>query len=379
MKRRNWMASLAGAVLIGFTAGACVRNNPNTSSTQDGAIDASAQAQPITNAEDLQQLSASYASLARRVTPAVVNINTEQVVPGRRFRDFFGESFREPDQKAESLGSGVIVDGRGIIITNNHVVENASTITVNLSDRRRFQAKLLGTDPYSDIAVLKIDADKPLPTVQWADSDAAQVGDIVVAIGSPFGLASTVTQGIISAKERRDLGISVIEDFIQTDASINPGNSGGALVDINGRLVGINTAILSRSGGNQGIGLAIPSKLAQRISGQIVASGRVTRGWLGIAAEPMTPDIAKEIGLPEAQGVIVTGVAARGPVADLPWSQQGGNVLLKVNDTPIDSPRQLRSLIASTDPGTKMTLDVWIDGKRQTLDVTVASQPDRVG
>jgi Do/DeqQ family serine protease len=377
MKRRNWIASLAGAVLIGFVAGACVRNAPNTSSTQDGALDGPAQAQPITNAEGLQQLSTSYAALARRVTPAVVNINTEQVVPGRRFRDFFGESFREPDQRSQGLGSGVIVDGRGIIITNNHVVENAGTITVTLNDRRRFQAKLLGTDPYSDIAVLKITADKPLPTVQWADSDAAQVGDIVVAVGSPFGLTSTVTQGIISAKERRDLGISDIEDFIQTDASINPGNSGGALVDINGRLVGINTAILSRSGGNQGIGLAIPSKLAQRISGQIVASGRATRGWLGIAAEPMTPEIAREIGLPEAQGLVVTGVAARGPVAGLPWSQQGGNVLLKVNGQVVNSVGQLRNLIASTDPGTKVTLDVWSDGKRQTLEATVARQPDR--
>ena len=372
MKPRKWMISLTAAVLVGFAAGACVRNNAQN-------VDGLALAQGPTNASDLQQLSSSYAAIAKRVTPSVVNINTEQVVPGREFSDFFGRGFREPDQKSQSLGSGVIVDERGVIITNNHVVENASTITVTLTDRRRFKARLLGTDPYSDLAVLKVDSPKALPAIEWADSDAAQVGDIVVAVGSPFGLSSTVTQGIISAKERRDLGISVIEDFIQTDASINPGNSGGALVDITGKLIGINTAILSRSGGSQGVGLAIPSKLVRRISGQISASGRVSRGWLGIQAEPMDENIAKEIGFPETQGVVITGIVSGGPVADIPWSQRGGNVLLKVNGTPMDSPRQLRSLIASSDPGSKLVLDLWIAGKKQTATVTVAAQPDRVG
>jgi Do/DeqQ family serine protease len=378
MKRNRGIAALAGAVLVGFVAGACMRQPTNTDGLETPAL-----AQTGAAIEDLQQLSATYAAIAKKVTPVVVNINSETVVPGRTFRDPFSEffggggTFREPEQRREGLGSGVIVDARGIIVTNNHVVENATTITVTLNDRRRFPATLVGTDPYSDLAVLRINAGGTLPTVPWADSDAAQVGDIVLAIGSPYGLASTVTQGIISAKERRDLGISTVEDFIQTDASINPGNSGGALVDIQGRLVGINTAILSRSGGNVGIGLAIPSNLAKKISGQISASGRVTRGYLGIQAEPLSPEIARQLGLSASDGVLITGVSGSGPVGQIPWSRQGGNVLRKVNGQTVESPRQLRSLIASSDPGTKLELEVWIDGKVSTHNVTVARQPQR--
>jgi Do/DeqQ family serine protease len=294
------------------------------------------------------------------------------------FSEFFGDGglLQEPDRRTQSLGSGVIVDGRGVIVTNNHVVENASTITVTLNDRRRFAAKLLGTDEPSDLAVLKIEADKALPVVPWANSDTLQVGDIVLAIGSPFNLASTVTQGIISAKDRRDLGISAVENFLQTDAAINPGNSGGALVDVNGQLVGINTAILSRSGGNQGIGLAIPSKLARKISGQLLATGRVTRGWIGILAEPLTNDIAEELGLKATRGVMVTGVSSRGPAAQLPWARSGGNVLLKANGTAIDSPGQLRNMIADLAPGSQLTLEVWQNGRTRTLTVTVARRTE---
>jgi Do/DeqQ family serine protease len=337
-----------------------------------------AQAQPIRNSADLQRLSSTYADIARRVTPAVVNINSRQIIRGRVMRDPFGDFFggdgglfREPDRSSESLGSGVIVDGRGIIITNNHVVQNASVITVTLTDRRRFSAKLLGTDPPSDVAVLKIDSDQPLPTVPWADSEAVQVGDIVVAIGSPFNLASTVTQGIISAKGRRDLGISAVEDFLQTDAAINPGNSGGALVDINGKLVGINTAILSKSGGSQGIGLAIPATLARKISGQLVASGRVTRGWIGIVAEAVTDDIAAELKLPQTQGVLVTGVLSDSPAASLAWSRNGGNVVLKANGVAVDSPGQLRNLIADSAPGSELSLEVWQNGRVRTFKTQV--------
>ena len=295
------LPALVGAAALSFAVGACVqRGSTSMNKSAQAQSTQTAQTQtaqtPIRNADDLAALSSTYAQISRVVTPAVVNIQSESVVPGRVFRDpmndFFGGNFggrvlREPDQKSQSLGSGVIIDGSGLIITNNHVIKNATRITVTLTDRRRFTAKLLGTDADSDIAMLKIDGQN-LPTLKWADSDKISVGDIVLAIGSPFNLSSTVTQGIISAKGRSDLGISAYEDFLQTDAAINPGNSGGALVDINGDLIGINSAILSESGGNQGIGLAIPANLARSIGAQLTDKGRVTRGWLGVTVQPLT-------------------------------------------------------------------------------------------
>jgi Do/DeqQ family serine protease len=318
------------------------------------------------------------------VTPAVVNINSEQIIRGRVLRDpfgdFFGDEsggmFREPDRRAQSLGSGVIVDGRGIIVTNNHVVQNASTITVTLNDRRHFAARLLGTDPSSDVAVLKVEANN-LPVLKWADSNKLNVGDIVLAVGSPFNLASTVTQGIISAKGRRDLGISVVEDFLQTDAAINPGNSGGALVDINGDLIGINTAILSESGGNQGIGLAIPANLARKVSTQLAATGRVTRGWLGLVVEPVTGDVATKLGLGEARGVAVTGIYTRGPGANLPWSREGGDIILQANGVDINSPGQFRNMVADLKPNSSLKLQVWQAGQTREFSITVGNRPER--
>lgn len=375
---RPLQSTLIGALGIGFFAGACVKQFPQSTSQSDAA-----QAQPIRNADDLQRLSTTFATIAKQVTPAVVNIQSQQIVQGRVLRDpfqeFFGGSpmFREPDRRAQSLGSGVLVDAKGIIITNNHVVKNASTITVTLSDRRRFPAQLVGIDPDTDLAVLKIQGAN-LPALKWADSNALQVGEIVLAIGSPFNLASTVTQGILSAKGRRDLGISAYEDFLQTDAAINPGNSGGALVDVNGNLIGINTAILSESGGNQGIGLAIPSNLARRISGQLAASGQVTRGWLGMVVEPITADIATALRLPQTQGVAVTGIYTNGPAGQLPWSQDGNDVILKVNNTPIESPGQLRNLAAEMKPGATAQIEVWQGGKTQTFTIKVGRRSERV-
>jgi len=386
MKRKPSFWPLIVAVLIGFILGTFSRQIPaqNRDATTEPGQDAPPPS-PVRNAGDLQQLSATYAAIARSVTPAVVNINSQQIIPGRVLRDpfseFFGDPsggmFREPDRRSQSLGSGVIVDTRGIIITNNHVVRNASSITVTLSDRRRFSAKIVGVDPPSDVAVLKIEGDK-LPALKWVDSNQLQVGDIVLAIGSPFNLASTVTQGIISAKGRRDLGISAYEDFLQTDAAINPGNSGGALVDIQGNLIGINTAILSESGGNQGIGLAIPANVARKISGQLLASGQVTRGWLGVVVEPVTEDIARQFGLTAAQGVVVTGIYTRGPAGKLNWSATGGDVILKANNTPIDSPGQLRNMVADLAPGTKLTLQVWQNGRTQDFTLTVGTRTGRV-
>jgi Do/DeqQ family serine protease len=383
MQSKQLLLPVAGALSLGLLLGACARF-PQPSTPVETAQAQPGTSTPIRNADDLHMLSATYAQIAERVTPAVVNITSTQVIPGRvlrdPFADFFGEGtggfMREPDRRAQSLGSGVIVDGRGIIITNNHVVRNATSITVTLSDRRRFPAKLVGTDPASDVAVLSIQA-KDLPVLKWSDSDKLKVGDIVLAVGSPFNLSSTVTQGIISAKGRRDLGISAVEDFLQTDAAINPGNSGGALVDVDGNLIGINTAILSESGGNQGIGLAIPSNLARQLSTQLVATGKITRGWIGLVVEPVTDDIAAQAGLPDSRGVVVTGVYTNGPAASFNWSQRGGDIITKLNGVAIDSPGQFRNTVADLKPGSRATLQIWRDGKSSTLDVQIAPRPAR--
>ena len=371
------LPALAGAATVAFLTGACVQRASNS-------LDKPAQAQTtIRNADDLAALSSTYAQISRKVTPAVVNIQSESVVRGRVFQDpmaeFFGGDFggrtlREPDRRSQSLGSGVIIDGSGLIVTNNHVIKNATRITVTLSDRRRFTAKLLGTDADSDVAMLKIEG-QDLPTLKWADSDKINVGDIVLAVGSPFNLSSTVTQGIISAKGRSDLGISAYEDFLQTDAAINPGNSGGALVDINGDLVGINTAILSGSGGNQGIGLAIPANLARTLGNQLATTGRVTRGWLGVTVQPITGDIADKLGLQD--GVLVTGVYPQSPAGQVPWSQRGTEVITKVNGVAIDSPGELRNLVASAKPGASLSVEVWSDGKTRSYDLSAGTRPAR--
>lgn len=375
-----------------FALGACVQSQSKTQLLQS---DASAQSlaqnetqttrnasrtAPIRNVDDLAALSSTYAQIARKVTPAVVNIQSTTLVPGRVLRDPFSEFFggggrtlRERDQKSQSLGSGVLIDARGLIITNNHVIKDATQIIVTLNDKRRFPARLLGADPDSDVAVLKIEASN-LPTLKWADSNQISVGDIVLAVGSPFGLSATVTQGIISAKGRRDLGISAYEDFLQTDAAINPGNSGGALVNINGDLVGINTAILSESGGNQGIGLAIPSQLAQQIIGQLAKNGRVTRGWLGVVVEPLTSDNAEGANLNNG-GVLVTGIVPQSPAARLPWVENGTNILLSVNGTRLDSAGELRNLVAGAAPGQDLKIRVWQDGQVREFELLSARRP----
>ncbi len=358
--------------LFGFGIGACVQHLPLESNSPNAVAE-------TTNMAQLKNLQATYASVAKKVLPAVVNINTTQIIPGRVLRDPFSDFFggggtiREPDRKAQSLGSGVIVNNNGTIITNHHVIANASQITVTLNDQRQFPAKVVGSDTDSDVAVLKIQA-KDLPTLQWDDSDKLQVGDIVLAMGSPFGLSSTVTQGIISAKGRHDLGISPYEEFLQTDAAINPGNSGGALVDLNGNLIGINSAILSKTGGNQGIGLAIPSNLVRKISDQLIATGKVTRGWLGVVAQPITADIARGMNLPNTNGVLVIGVYDNGPAADL----QPGDVLLSANGTAISSAGQLRNTVADLVPGSTLTLQVWHNGKSVQRSVKVGTRPEKV-
>lgn len=380
MDMNRSLLPITGVALFGFLVGACVQRGSGPQGGLNGAAVAQT-ASPIRNASDLATLSATYAQISRKVTPAVVNIQSTTIIPGRVMRDPFSDFFggdmggrmlKEPDRKSQSLGSGVIIDASGLIVTNNHVIRNASQVVVTLSDKRRFPAKVLGADPDSDVAMLKIEAPN-LPTLKWADSDKINVGDIVLAVGSPFNLSSTVTQGIISAKGRHDLGISAYEDFIQTDAAINPGNSGGALVDINGNLVGINTAILSESGGNQGIGLAIPSNLARQLGTQLASTGKVTRGWLGVVVQPLTDDISDQINL--KSGVAVTGVYENSPAAALPWTQRGVDIILSLNGVELDSPGQLRNLIAGAQPGKPLKLKIWQNGKTSEVEVTTATRP----
>ena len=275
-----------------------------------------------------------------------------------------------PDQSA---GSGVIFDSNGYIVTNNHVVEGATQITVTLSDRREFSAKVIGTDPKTDLAVIKVEV-KDLTALKWAEYDKLQVGDLVLAVGSPFGLSSTVTLGIISALGRGNVGIADYEDFIQTDAAINPGNSGGALVNVNGELIGINTAIFSRTGGSEGIGFAIPSSIALDIVDSLQKTGKVVRGWMGVAIQEITPALAKSFKLPEQRkGVLISDVNENGPSHAA--GMKRGDVVMAFNGKEVQSVSQLRNLVARTVVGKDAQVKVVRDGKEQVLNVKVAERP----
>ena len=275
-----------------------------------------------------------------------------------------------PDQSA---GSGVIFDANGFIVTNNHVVEGATQITVTLSDRREFSAKVVGTDPKTDLAVIKIEA-KDLPSMKWAEYEKLQVGDLVLAVGSPFGLSSTVTLGIISALGRGNVGIADYEDFIQTDAAINPGNSGGALVNMNGDLIGINTAIFSRTGGSEGIGFAIPSSIALDIVDSLQKTGKVVRGWMGVAIQEITPALAKSFKLPEQRkGVLISDVNENGPSHAA--GVKRGDVVVAFNGKEVQSVSQLRNLVARTMVGKDAQVKVLREGKEQLIAVKVAERP----
>ena len=264
----------------------------------------------------------SYSSAAKRASPAVVSITASRAsardarANDPMFRFFFGDPSRQtPDDRQVGLGSGVIVSPAGYLLTNNHVIDGADDVEVALGDGRSARAQTVGADPESDIAVLKIDLDK-LPVIDFGDVDSLQVGDVVLAIGNPFGVGQTVTSGIVSALGRNSLGINTFENFIQTDAAINPGNSGGALVDTNGNLLGINTAIYSRTGGSLGIGFAIPVSTARQVMESLIKDGRVTRGWIGVEPRDLTPEIAKTLDLSVKQGVLITGVVQRGPASE---------------------------------------------------------------
>ena len=286
------------------------------------------------------------------------------------FRQFFGDqapNSRAPqEQREQGLGSGVIIGTNGYILTNNHVVDGATDVKVDLNDKREFQAHIVGRDPKADIAVLKIDADH-LPAISMGDSSKVQVGDVVFAIGDPFGVGQTATMGIVSATGRANMGIEDYEDFIQTDAPINPGNSGGALINAEGELIGINTAILSRSGGNQGIGFAIPVNLARHEMDEIVQNGHVTRGWLGATIQDVTPALAKGFGLDKAEGVLISDVAPGSPAAQA--GLKSGDVVLSMKGQPVTGSADLRNRISEAGPGATVPMSVWRGDS--TMDVTV--------
>jgi Do/DeqQ family serine protease len=318
----------------------------------------------------------SLSPAAKRAAPAVVSISIKQAVtknPHQNdpwFRFFYGD--REDDDPQGGLGSGVIVSPEGYILTNFHVIEGAQEIEVTLSDSRKATAKLIGADPDTDLAILRIQLDR-LPVVALGNSDSLQVGDRVLAIGNPFGVGQTVTSGIVSALGRNQLGINTFENFIQTDAAINPGNSGGALVDVQGNLLGINTAIYSRSGGNMGIGFAIPVSTARQVLEGIVKDGQVTRGWLGVEPTEITPEMAETFGLKQTQGVIITGVLQDGPAAKA--GIKPGDVLLRVAGKDIQNVGELLTHIASLPPGQQVKVELARRNAAMTLDVTPAQRP----
>ena len=315
----------------------------------------------------------SLSGAAQKASPAVVSINTSKAKQAKP-QDPWSRYFHgDPDEdNSAGLGSGVIVSPEGHILTNNHVVEEADDIEVVLTDGRRAQAKVIGTDPDSDLALLKITMDK-LPVIVLGQSEGLRVGDIALAIGNPFGVGQTVTSGIVSALGRNQLGINTFENFIQTDAAINPGNSGGALVDVNGHLIGINTAIYSRSGGNMGIGFAIPVATALSVMKDLIRDGKVTRGWIGVEPQDLNPELAATFNLPSStgqealSGVVITGVLQNGPAARA--GIRPGDVIVKVNSQSVGNVSELLSTVASLSPGAKAQLQVW---RRQGLtDITI--------
>ena len=319
--------------------------------------------------------SGSFRLAAQKSSPAVVSINTSQSLRNKLrsndpwFNFFFGE---QGDAPQVGLGSGVIVSERGYILTNNHVVESADEIEVILNDSRQARAKVIGTDPDSDLAVLKIELDR-LPVIVLGNSDTLQVGDQVLAIGNPFGVGQTVTSGIVSALGRNQLGINTFENFIQTDAAINPGNSGGALVDINGNLLGINTAIYSRSGGSMGIGFAIPVSTAKLVLQGIVQDGQVTRGWIGVEPNDLSPELAQTFGIKTTVGVIITGVLQSGPAAQA--GIRPGDVITQVAGKPVRNVAELLGSVAALKPDTAARFSLLRRDVSVELDVTPSKRP----
>jgi len=323
---------------------------------------------------------ASYSDAVQRATPSVVNVSSSKEIRTPRhpllndpvFRRFFGDQLPDEAQRAASLGSGVIVSTRGYVLTNHHVVEAADEIEVTLADGKKLLAKVVGNDPDTDLAVLRVDADN-LPAITFGLSEGLRVGDVVLAIGSPFGFSQTVTSGIVSALGRTGLGINTFENFIQTDAAINPGNSGGALIDAAGNLIGINTAIFSPSGGSMGIGFAIPVSTAKMVLEQIVKSGSVTRGWIGVEAQAISPAVAESFKLGSTRGALIAGVLRGGPADKA--GVKPGDVLLEVQGKPVADPTGMLNLIAALAPGQAAKVKLKRHGQDVDATITVGRRP----
>lgn len=307
----------------------------------------------------------SFADLAEKLTPSVVNISS--------FSQSETENSEGNTPLSESLGSGFIIDGNGYIITNNHVVDKAESISVTLSDNTKTEARVIGKDPKTDLALIKIETKRPLNAVKFGDSDKIRVGDWVLAIGNPFGLGSSVTAGIVSAKSR-DIESGPYDSFIQTDASINQGNSGGPMFNLQGEVIGISSAIFSTTGASQGVGFAIPANLAGWVISQLKEHGEVKRGWIGIKIQPNTPEIADSLGISANQGVVVSGVTEQGPAQKA--GLQAGDIVLSFNRQPIDNTKNLSRLIAETKIGTPAPIEIWRSGQKQTLTVPIELMPE---
>ncbi len=333
-------------------------------------------------ATQIIETSRSFAGIANAISPSVVNISTTKVRQKGSapffddpFFDFFNpfRDFRAPKKwKEQSLGSGVIVSGDGYIITNNHVVEQADEIRVTLLDKRAFDARIIGADPKSDVAIVKIGA-KDLQAIRWGDSDKLRVGEFVLAIGNPYRLSHTVTMGIISAVGRANVGIADYEDFIQTDAAINPGNSGGPLVNIKGELIGINTAIFSRSGGYQGIGFAVPSNMARLVMDQLIRDGKVTRGWLGVSIQELTPELSRKFGLKKSKGALVGDVVGGGPAEKA--GIKSGDIILEFNGKKVKNVGNLRNMASECKVGSKVSITIFRDGTESSRSVVISELP----
>jgi serine protease DegS len=329
----------------------------------------------------VQQGPVSYADAVSSAAPAVANLYTTKMVKDKpnhplfedpQFRRFFGDNLPKQRRMESSLGSAVIMSPEGYLLTNNHVTSGADQIVVALKDGRETIARVIGSDPETDLAVLKIDL-KNLPAITLGSSDSIRIGDVALAIGNPFGVGQTVTMGIISATGRNQLGLNTYEDFIQTDAAINPGNSGGALVDANGNLTGINTAIFSKSGGSQGIGFAIPTKLALEVMKSIIEHGQVIRGWLGIEVQPLTQELAESFGLKDRPGIVVAGIFRDGPAQKA--GLQLGDVILSINGEPAGDGRKSMNQVARTKPTEKISIQVMRNGKELKLTAEVGLRP----
>lgn len=373
--------SLLAILSVSFSV-ACAQPAPEPQ--PDGVSDAEMTAGDITAAprvvpESMGQVKLSFAPIVERASPAVVNIFTRRVIEQRSdpfFDRFFG-STRPRQREQSSLGSGVIVNPDGVIVTNNHVIENMTEITVVLSDRREYNAEVVLTDPQTDLAVLRIEADEALPYLTFSNSDALQVGDIVLAIGNPFGVGQTVTNGIVSALARTAASVSDYQLFIQTDAAINPGNSGGALVDTEGRLVGVNTAIYSRSGGSNGIGFAVPSRLVQQVLKTAIDGGVLVRPWLGVSTSTVTSDLARALELDRPAGALIDDVWRGGP-ADLA-GLQAGDVIIEIDEKPVFDEQTLQYRIGVKDDAEEAAIVYLRGGKIRNATVAVALPPDEPG